>query len=237
MTRTRTRRPAHPQPLLFCRGSRGRFNARRGVSLLVAVISHGSMLRFRRVFSSAAREGIPALGAIDTHTHMYLPRYMEMMRNRKEVPVVRKFKGQDRLIILPGEDTEGTTAAGRPIGPEYFDVSKKLAFMNTHNITTSVISLANPWLDFLKPAEARDMATRLNDDMQTLCASPAAEKRLYGFGVLPTLDADGCVAEIRRIASQPHMRGVIMGMRWRSASLPTPTLPALGVMLCYFAIR
>ncbi len=80
--------------------------------------------------------------------------------------MVRRFNGQDRLIILPGEDTEGTTAVGRPIGKEYFDTAAKIAFMDTHNIGQSIISLANPWLDFLKAAEARDMATRLNDDME-----------------------------------------------------------------------
>ncbi len=86
------------------------------------------------------------------------------MRARKEVPVVRKFDGQDRLIILPGEDIEGTTAVGRPIGAEYFDISKKLQFMDTHNIGQSIISLANPWLDFLPSKEARDVAKRMNDE-------------------------------------------------------------------------
>jgi hypothetical protein len=135
--------------------------------------------------------GIPAEGSIDVHTHVYLPRYMDMMRQRKEVPRVVKFEGQDRLIILPGEDTEGTTAVGRPIGGEYFDIKKKLSFMDTHNIKHSIISLANPWLDFLPSKEARSVASYLNDDMQTICESKDASGRLNGFGVLPTLDAAG----------------------------------------------
>jgi aminocarboxymuconate-semialdehyde decarboxylase len=57
-----------------------------------------------------------------------------------------------------------------------------------------------------------------------VCASPAAKKRLYGFGALPTLDAEGCVAEINRIATLPHMRGVIMGTSGLGKGLDDPRL-------------
>ena len=50
--------------------------------------------------------------------------------------------------------------------------------MDTHNIRHSIISLANPWLDFLPAHEARSVAAHMNDDMQALCASPAAQQRL-----------------------------------------------------------
>lgn len=76
--------------------------------------------------------------------------------------------------------------AGRPIGPEYFDISKKLLFMNTHSIDHSVISLANPWLDFLPASEAASVASHLNDDMQAICTDAQSGDRLHFFGVLPT---------------------------------------------------
>ena len=51
--------------------------------------------------------------AIDVHTHMYLPAYMKMLRSRSNVPRIKSFGGgKERLIILPGEDVESTTAAG-----------------------------------------------------------------------------------------------------------------------------
>jgi predicted TIM-barrel fold metal-dependent hydrolase len=181
--------------------------------------------------ASARPAGVPAQASIDVHTHVYLPRYMDMMRERKEVPRVVKFQGQDRLIILPGEDAEGTTAVGRPIGGEYFDVAKKLSFMDTHNIGHSIISLANPWLDFLPAMQARGIASHLNDDMQTICASPDAHGRLYGFGALPTLDVEGSVAEVRRIAKLPHMRGVIMGTSGIGRGLDDPRLAPLWAAL------
>lgn len=55
--------------------------------------------------------------AIDVHTHMYPPAsYMKLLRSRTDVPRVVSIGGQDRLIILPGEDEETTTAAGVGVG-------------------------------------------------------------------------------------------------------------------------
>lgn len=67
---------------------------------------------------------------VDIHTHVYLPRYMEYLRSRKEVPRVVSSNDSERLIILPGEDLDGSTQGGRPIGAEYYDPVEKLKFMN-----------------------------------------------------------------------------------------------------------
>ena len=99
------------------------------------------------VRSSGAIRGL-STGAIDVHTHMYLPSYMDVLKKRTEIPRVVTVEGQDRLVILPGEDDELTTATGRPIGREYWDVKAKLEYMDMHNIETSIVSLANPWLTF-----------------------------------------------------------------------------------------
>jgi len=37
-------------------------------------------------------------------------------------------------------------------------VKRKLAFMNHHGIAVSVISSANPWIDFVEPEEAPVLA-------------------------------------------------------------------------------
>ena len=144
----------------------------------------------RRAFASAGKKAVRGLatasargGAIDVHTHMYLPGYMSILRKRADIPYVRTIAGQDRLVILPGEDAEGTTSAGRPIGREYFDVKAKLQFMDVHGIQQSVVSLANPWLDFLEGEAAASAAMELNDELEGLCG--AARGRLLGFAVLP----------------------------------------------------
>lgn len=157
---------------------------------------------------------------IDIHTHVYLPRYINMLKSRSQVPRIFSSNGTDRLVILPGEDLDPSTAIGRPIGPDYFNVDAKIGFMDLHGISHSVISLANPWLDFLPASEAQSMATLLNNDLQELCKHP----RLNAFGVLPTLSAHGSILELERISKLDQLVGVIMGTHGLGKGLDDPEL-------------
>ena len=60
-----------------------------------------------------------ALPLIDVHTHIYLPRYVAMLRERRQSPRIVSRESGDRLIILPDEEADGSTSAGRPIGSEF----------------------------------------------------------------------------------------------------------------------
>lgn len=163
---------------------------------------------------------------VDVHTHMYPPAYMDLLRARDKVPYVKSFSDDpaagDRLVILPAEDT-ASTSRGRPIGPEYYDVKEKLAFMDAHHIDISVISLANPWLDWLPSAEAAEIAKRINDDVERMCAEN--EGRLYAFGTLPlSAPAEQVIQEIERITMLQHHRGLVMGTSGLGNGLDDPAL-------------
>ena len=160
--------------------------------------------------------------AIDVHTHVYLPRYRDLLRARGTVPRIAGAPGDERLIILPGEDADTSTSAGRPIGGEYFSPERKLAYMDAHDIAVSVLSLANPWLEFVDAAEAPSVATTLNEELEDWCASSGG--RFYGFGVLPITAPEACAAEVDRIAALPHMRGIIIGASGLGTSLDDPRL-------------
>jgi predicted TIM-barrel fold metal-dependent hydrolase len=172
---------------------------------------------------------------VDIHTHIYPPTYVGLLRSRTTVPYVRTFPedpDSSRLIILPGEDDPSmpSTARGRPIGPEYYDIAQKIAFMDTHRIDKSVISLANPWLDFLPDSEAGEAATRINNDVDALCAKYPG--RLYAFGTLPlSAPPETIVAEIKRLASLKYMRGVIMGTSGLGNGLDDPRLDPIYAAL------
>lgn len=171
---------------------------------------------------SAAASSATVLKCVDVHTHVYLPRYMKMLRERTEVPRVINIEGDDRLIILPGEDEDLQTSSGRPVGGEYYDAARKLAYMDTHGIEASVLSLANPWLDFLDEHEGPDMARALNDDMQEQCEGSGG--RFYGFGTLPTSSVDASCHELERIAAMEHMRGIILSTNGLGEGLDDPRL-------------
>jgi len=163
---------------------------------------------------------------VDVHTHIYPPQYIELLRSRTTVPYIREFPPDtsSRLIILPGEDSQdATTSRGRPIGPEYSDISKKIEFMNTHGIDISVISLANPWLDFLPASTALQTARDINDDVEKLCGQFPG--RLFAFGALPlSASLPDIVDEIKRLATLPYHRGVIMGTSGLGDGLDDPKL-------------
>lgn len=147
--------------------------------------------------------------SIDVHTHMYTPKYMDILKKRTEIPRVITVANEDRLVILPGEDKEITTSTGRPIGEEYWNVDAKLKFMDNHNIKQSVISLANPWLDFLVGNEAASVAQELNDELQSMCEH--SHGRLFGFATLPVRNPEASIREIQRLKSLNRIKGVILG--------------------------
>ncbi|EAW13110.1 amidohydrolase family protein [Aspergillus clavatus NRRL 1] len=185
---------------------------------------------------------------VDIHTHVYPPSYMELLRSRKTVPYIHDpANGTPRLIILSSDDDPSVPLdeRGRPVDSSYSDVNVKLSFMRRHGINSSVISLANPWLDFLEPEEAQVWAERINDDLEETCArvNQAADKEntlalneketLFAFGSLPLSapNPDIVVNEIKRLKTLPHLRGVIMGTSGLGKGLDDPALDPVWAAL------
>ena len=109
------------------------------------------------------------------------------------------------------------------MGPSYWDISKKIEFMDKHDIAASVISLANPWLDFLDPAEAAPKAKEINDDLEAQCSR--YPRRLFFFGALPlSAGVETIVHEIKRLQELPHCRGIILGTSGAGNGLDDPEL-------------
>eukprot|EP00392_Amoebophrya_sp_AT5.2_P014931 g15113.t1 len=151
---------------------------------------------------------------IDVHTHMYYPSYMDILRRRTRIPKVisnklssssgSKIKSEERLVILPNEESSQESSVGRPIGAEYFDVNEKLKFMDDHGISHSI---------------------KLNDDVAEMCGKHPA--RLSGFSILPTSSGgDACAAEVVRSAGVTVKNAAAGG-----AEVPNTFRPLRGVIL------
>lgn len=177
---------------------------------------------------------------VDIHTHVYPPTYIDLLRARHKVPYIHDPSdgGPPRLIILSSDDDSNIPLdqRGRPVDSSYSDIKVKLDFMDKHGIDCSVISLANPWLDFIGEEQASEWAQKINNDLETTCASvnsataqPGKLSRLFAFGTLP-LGAPQQVTvadEVHRISTLPHLRGVIMGTTGRGNGLDDPALEAV----------
>lgn len=165
---------------------------------------------------------------VDIHTHVYTKTYLGMLRFRTKVPYLLDDLDESappRLIILPSDDdpTLPVNERGRPIDSSYSSIDEKLRFMKTHNVTTSVISLANPWLDFLTPEEAPQWALKINNELEEMCS--ASQSSLYAFATLPTsAPSTFILSEIGRLSLLPHIRGVILGTTGLSQGLDDPAL-------------
>ncbi|BGP19170.1 hypothetical protein JCM10213_005824 [Rhodosporidiobolus nylandii] len=178
---------------------------------------------------------------VDVHTHIYPPSYMDLMRRRTQIPkVIKNAEGQEMCVLLKEEEGKGANSKGRPVGPQYWDRKEKIKFMDTHGIDVSVVSLANPWLDFLSPSEAVSAATDLNNDIQSYCAtydsaaaaestkfSALTEKRLYAFGSLPLVpgvEISKVVEAVKQIQGLSYLRGVVMGTKGLGKGLDDPEM-------------
>ncbi|KAK8088737.1 Amidohydrolase [Apiospora hydei] len=156
---------------------------------------------------------------VDIHTHMYPPAYVQLLESRQTIPLIRRFAGakDPRYIILPAEAeslekisqageaaTATTQLPGRPVTSHYSSLQQKIHFMDTHKIDISVISLANPWLDFVAEAEAAETARSVNREFESMCLEHPG--RLF-FATLPL----SAPAEELLAAIEFHCRGVILG--------------------------
>ncbi|KAJ3524025.1 hypothetical protein NM208_g12215 [Fusarium decemcellulare] len=174
-----------------------------------------------------------SLRVVDIHTHMYPPSYIRILESRSAIPLVRKFPqaSDPRLILLEAEvkaleEAENNPEAkppGRPLTSHYASLAQKVHFMDTHKIAISVISLANPWLDFLEPSEAGDIAKSVNEEFSTMCSQH--QGRLFFFGTLPlTATLETVIASIEHLQQLKYCRGVILGTSGLGKGLDDPDL-------------
>ncbi|KAG5658736.1 hypothetical protein KAF25_007289 [Fusarium avenaceum] len=170
---------------------------------------------------------------VDIHTHMYPPSYIRILESRSNIPLVRKFPqaSDPRLILLEAEvkaleeATQNPEAKppGRPLTSHYASLAQKVHFMDTHKIDVSVISLANPWLDFLSPSESGDIAESVNQEFSRMCGEHPG--RLFFFGTLPlTAALETVLASIKHLQTLKYCRGVILGTSGLGKGLDDPDL-------------
>lgn len=121
-------------------------------------------------------------------------------------------------------DTHGIDVSVRPEARYFCSNAAQLTHLHLQ-----IVSLANPWLDFLTPDEAVKAAHDLNLDIQQYCStypseastsssqfSPQTSNRLFAFGSLPLVpgvETSKVLEAIEQIKSLSHVRGVVMGTR------------------------
>ena len=130
--------------------------------------------------------------------------------------------GAERFVIFDGEH-------GRPMGEEYWDIERKLEFMEAHGIVQTVASLGNPWLDPFEDGEAAELAVRANEYFAGLEHETGG--RIVGMGVLPQHDVGAAALTVGVIAATPTLYGAINGCRLCGRDLDDPELEPIWAAL------
>jgi predicted TIM-barrel fold metal-dependent hydrolase len=148
---------------------------------------------------------------IDVHTHIYPRAYVDRLARQTDLPRVETFAGREYFVIFPTEaDRPPGTPRGRPMDAGYVSIEAKLAWMDAHEITHALVSLGNPWYDFLPPDEAPACAREVNDVL--LGYSRAHPDRISCLCALPAQDVAAARAELDRVVEE-GARGVILSTR------------------------
>ncbi len=159
---------------------------------------------------------------VDIHSHLYPRWYLDLLAQRTEAPRVSQGPAGERLILFPDEAAAGSTG-GRPLGDEFWDVGRKLEFMDRFGIARAVLSFGNPWLDVFDSSTSRDLADRANVDLAEI--QSRSNGRLASMGVLPLGLADAPLA-VGRIV-ELDLRGIVMGTRPCGRMLDDPDLEVI----------
>jgi aminocarboxymuconate-semialdehyde decarboxylase len=156
------------------------------------------------------------MGLIDIHSHLYPDWYLDAMRARDVAPRVERLpNGEERFVIFPAGE-------GPTVTLDYSQVDRKLAYMSQLGIDQSVISLGNPWLQWVRPESlAVEYADRLNGWLSTLAQS--TDQRLVGMGVLPEADPEQTASYARRL-KEHKVVGVAIGSTLCGRELDDPDL-------------
>ena len=165
---------------------------------------------------------------IDTHSHTYPRSYLDLLKARTTIPRVTEHEGTEYFVIFPQEEAAGP-GGGRPIDASYSSLEEKLAFMDRENISHTVISVGNPWLDPFDGPDSPDLARMLNAELATY--RDATDGRILAMGVLPSNDVADAVEVAREVAATDGLYGLITGPFICGRTLDDPALDPLWSLL------
>lgn len=163
------------------------------------------------------------LQVIDIHSHLYPRPYIELLKQRDRIPRVVTRNGVEEFVIFPEEDgVHGV--GGRSIGPEFWDLDRKLQFMDKVGIDRTVVSLGNPWLDPFEGAAGEKAARMVNRVMADYEA--ATNGRIVGLGVVPASSVESAISESRAVAATDGLHGLVLGPSIAGLVFDDPALNA-----------
>jgi len=148
-------------------------------------------------------------GLVDFHSHVYPRLMIEQYKKRDQMPRISGEIGDERFIIFPVE--ENSPEQGRPVPSRHWDLDQKLAFMDAHGISHSVVTIGNPWTAPFAAELAVPLASQLNDFLVTM--QRGSNGRLLGLGVVPEDAPRSAIDGLAAVAERTNLHGIVIGSR------------------------
>jgi aminocarboxymuconate-semialdehyde decarboxylase len=159
-------------------------------------------------------------GLVDFHSHVYPRLMIEQYKKREQMPRIAGETGDERFIIFPVE--QNSPERGRPVPSRHWDLDQKIAFMDAHGISHSVVSIGNPWTAPFAAELAVPLASRLNDFLVTM--ERESNGRLLGLGVVPEDVPRSAIDGLAAVAERADLRGIVIGSRLAGHQLDAAAL-------------
>jgi aminocarboxymuconate-semialdehyde decarboxylase len=144
--------------------------------------------------------------AIDVHNHWYPLQYLEVLSEhgrRLGWEVATGGDGVPVLRSIRGYVFRCTKATNNP------DV--RVGEMNSGGLDMQIMSISEPWVDFLPPPQSIKLARLVNEDIANACEK--YPDRLAGMATVPLNDVGAAVDEIDRGVRELGLKGVIVPTR------------------------
>lgn len=141
--------------------------------------------------------------AVDIHAHYYPAAYLDVIAQHGE-------SGGAHFVDMGGTRAVkvGPLFTG-PIADRFIDLDLRLADMEANAVGKQVLSLTQPMVYWAEQELADRLTVAFNDALAA--ANEKAPERLFGFATLPMQFPDRAIAEARRIATLPGIKGVYLG--------------------------
>lgn len=153
--------------------------------------------------------------SIDIHAHFYPESYLRLIEEEGAAfGISCSYDNPEGPVI----DMGGTKTP--PLDRTYFDIDARVASMDEKGVDIHALSLTQPMV-YWAPG---DLARRLSEVYNDACATAheAYPDRFLGLAMLPMLEPELALAELKRATALPGMRGVYMATRIGERELSDP---------------
>lgn len=141
--------------------------------------------------------------AIDIHAHYYSRSYLEAVAHHGP------DQGAEFVDLPAGRALKVGPLFTGPIADRFVDLDLRLQDMNDNGVTLQILSLTQPMAYWADMPLADRLSVIFNDSLAA--ANEHAPERLFGFATLPMQFPERAIAEARRVATLPGIKGVYLG--------------------------